>query len=74
RKYYVVSAGRRTGVFDSWPYVQSLTSGVSGNCQKSYTTYEEAVSVYQHLKANGLVRVIRNRGDESFFGSIEDAM
>ncbi|KAI0245297.1 hypothetical protein BJV78DRAFT_1139590, partial [Lactifluus subvellereus] len=75
RKYYVISAGKRTGVFDSWlPYVQSLTSGVSGNCQKSYTTYDEACDVYQDLKAQGLVRIVRNCGDEDIFGLLEDAM
>lgn len=94
RKYYVVSAGKCTGVFDSWlystsyilistiylfqllnrPYVQSITSGVSGNCQKSYTTYDEAWEVYQDLKASGLVRIIRNRGDEDLFGPVEDAI
>ncbi|KAF8501151.1 hypothetical protein F5888DRAFT_1632916 [Russula emetica] len=58
QKYYVVSAGKRTGVFDSWlPYVQSLTSGVSGNCQKSYATYDKAHDVYQDLKESGLLRI-----------------
>lgn len=91
KKYYVVSAGKRTGVFDSWyvplpcifpmdwqflnrPYVQSLISGVSGNCQKSYATYDEALDVYHDLKAQGLVKIIRDRGDDSFFGPVENAV
>jgi hypothetical protein len=61
-------------LFRNRPYVQSLTSGVSGNCQKSYPTYDEALDVYQDLKARGLIRIIRNRGDESLFGPVEDAM
>lgn len=56
------------------PYVQSLTSGVSGNCHKSYVTHDEALRVYQEMKAKGLVRVIRDPGDEYHFGSIEDAV
>lgn len=58
----------------SRPYVHSLTSGVSGSCQKSYVTYDEALGVYRDLKANGLIRVVRDRGDESVFGPIEDAV
>jgi hypothetical protein len=56
------------------PHVQSLTSGVSGSCQKSYATYSEAFTIYQELKAKGLVRIIRDPGDEIFFGHTEDAM
>jgi len=56
------------------PYVQSLTSGASGSCQKSYSTYDEALSIYQGIKAKGLVRIIRDPGDEVFFGRIEDAI
>jgi Caulimovirus viroplasmin len=95
KKYYVVSVGKCTGVFNNWftlyfflsrlthdsflfdlnrPYVQSLTSGVTGGCQKSYPTYNEALSVYREIKGKGLVQIIRDPGDEIFFGSIEDAM
>jgi hypothetical protein len=47
---------------------------VSGNCQKSYTTYAEALSVYAHLKESRLVRVVRKPGDEALFGPDEEAM
>lgn len=56
------------------PYVQSITSGVSGNCQKSYPTYDEALEDYLDLKARGLIRIVRNRGDENVFGPIENAV
>jgi hypothetical protein len=56
------------------PYVQSLTFRVSGNCQKSYTMYDEALGVYQDLKVNNLVRIVRNYGDKNIFGLVEDAM
>ena len=36
--------------------------------------YNEALDVYRELKANGIVRIIRNRGDEALFGPVEDAM
>ena len=91
RKYYVVSVGKRTGVFDNWsvllsylllrdlfifirPYVHKLTSGVSGSCQKSYATYDEARGVYLDLKEQGLVRVVRDPGDDVAFGLLEDAV
>jgi hypothetical protein len=56
------------------PYVHSLTSRVSGSCQKSYTTYDEALDVYRDLKACGIVRVVREPGDEITFGPIEEAV
>ncbi|KAN0113382.1 hypothetical protein V8E52_007783 [Russula decolorans] len=34
----------------------------------------EALSVYQNIKAKGLVWIIRDPGDETFFGCIEDAI
>ncbi|KAH9956389.1 hypothetical protein BGW80DRAFT_1130732, partial [Lactifluus volemus] len=75
KKYYVVSAGKRTGVFDSWLYLIFLSYyDLSRNCQKSYATYDEALGVYQDLKVNGLVRIVRNRGDENIFGPVEDAV
>jgi hypothetical protein len=92
RKFYVVSVGKCTGVFDSWyvfpfhfsdrcdvfvfirPVVHQYTSGVPGNCQKSYTTYHEAMGVYQDLKEKGLVRVVRTRGDDVTLGALEDAI
>lgn len=95
KKYYVVSVGKCTGVFDSWhvkrflsyrsfvliiysglnrPLVQSYTSGVSGSCQKSYSTYEEAFEVYEDLKEKNLLQVLRVPGDEAIFGRIEDSM
>jgi hypothetical protein len=61
-------------MFQNRPYVQSLTFGVSGSCQKSYATYNEALNIYQELKASGLVRIARNCGDENFFGPVEDAI
>jgi hypothetical protein len=56
------------------PYVQSLTSGVRGSCQKSYPSYYEAVKSYNDLKEAGLVRVVRNPEDEILYGSLEDAL
>jgi len=74
KKYYVVTRGKCTGVFNSWPYVQALIHGMSGNCHKSYPTYEEACRAYQDAKGKGLVEIIRHCGDEERFGSDEMAM
>lgn len=56
------------------PYVQSLTSGVSGNCHVSYISYSEAFASYMDLKARGLVKIVRMRGDERRFGPLKEAM
>ncbi|KAM6497207.1 hypothetical protein JOM56_007680, partial [Amanita muscaria] len=74
KKYYVVSAGKCTGVYDNWHVVQNLTSGVSGNCQQSYRTYAEALEIYSDLKARGLVKIVRNHRDEHVFGPANEAM
>jgi len=36
--------------------------------------YNEALNVYKDLKASGLIRIIRNYGDDIFFGPVEDAI
>ena len=54
--------------------VQSMTSGVSGNCHVSFTSYEEALSSYNDLKAKGRVRVVRMYGDEKEFGPLSEAI
>ncbi|KAF8483376.1 hypothetical protein DFH94DRAFT_679922 [Russula ochroleuca] len=74
QKFYIVFVGKCTGIFDDWPLVSSITSGVSGNCHKSYRTYNEAVNAYRDLKARGLVRVVRNPGDDAIFGPTESLM
>jgi hypothetical protein len=56
------------------PYVQSLTSGVKGSCQKSYSTYYEALGSYNNLKESGLVRVVRNPEDEILYGPLDEAV
>lgn len=55
-------------------HIHKYMSRVSGNCQKSYTTFGEASEIYRNLKANGLVRIIREPGDENFFGPLDEAI
>ncbi|KAM6491451.1 hypothetical protein JOM56_013020 [Amanita muscaria] len=74
-KWYVVYVGRRTGVFDNWPYAQRLTSGVPGNCHVSFVSKDEAIAAYNSMKEAGLVSVCRCAGDsDKVFGAIETAM
>lgn len=61
-------------LISSRPYTHSLTSGVAGNCFKSYQTYEEAWEVYLDLKKKGVLKVVRNVGDDVVFGSLENAI
>jgi hypothetical protein len=56
------------------PYVQALINGVSGNCHKSFPTYDEACRAFQDAKGKGLVEIISHRGDEERFRSDESAM
>lgn len=46
KKYYVVWAGRETGVFDNWPYTKRLVDGFAGARYKSFPTKAEADAAF----------------------------
>ncbi|KAF8335186.1 hypothetical protein F5887DRAFT_892160 [Amanita rubescens] len=74
KKYYVVTVGRRCGVFSSWPYVNSLVYGIPGNTFIGFYTYNEAIQEYNNAKEAGIVEVVRDDEDDLIFGPIEDAI
>ncbi|KAM6500770.1 hypothetical protein JOM56_003784 [Amanita muscaria] len=72
KKYFVVTIGRKTGVFDDW-HVCFLSSQMVPN--HLYRTCEEATAVYLECKRKGLVRVSHLPGDnENVFGPESEAM
>ncbi|KIJ91184.1 hypothetical protein K443DRAFT_78882, partial [Laccaria amethystina LaAM-08-1] len=74
-KYYVVTIGKCTGIFwEEWDKVTPFICGVSGARHKGFATHEQAAKFYLHAKENGLVSVVRDPGDEEFFGPLPDAM
>ncbi|KIM35206.1 hypothetical protein M413DRAFT_42320, partial [Hebeloma cylindrosporum] len=75
KKYYVITIGKCTGVFwDEWDRVSSLIKRVPGARYKGFSTRNEAVEYYLDAKNKGLVRVVRDPGDDALFGPIRDAM
>lgn len=46
KKYYVVWAGRETGVFDNWPHTKRLVDGFAGARYKSFPTKAEADAAF----------------------------
>lgn len=46
KKYYVVWAGRKTGVFDSWAECERQTKGFQGASFKSFASLEEAQQAF----------------------------
>lgn len=44
--WYVVHAGRRTGVFSTWDACHAQVDGFRGACYKKYKTREEAVAAF----------------------------
>lgn len=44
--------------------VQDLTNGISGHCQKSYRTYDEALASYSSAYHKGTVKVIVKPGSQ----------
>lgn len=46
KKFYVVWAGRETGVFDNWPYTKSLIDHFAGAKYKSFPTEAEAIKAF----------------------------
>ncbi|KAH9914761.1 uncharacterized protein BXZ73DRAFT_81539 [Epithele typhae] len=56
--WYVVTVGRRVGVFDSWEECNDATNGVPHNCHKKYTSRREAVARYFNAREAGRVNVV----------------
>jgi hypothetical protein len=54
--------------------VLPFISGVPGARFKGFSTHEKAAAFYSDAKDNRLVKVIRNPGDEEFFGALHVAM
>jgi hypothetical protein len=52
------------------PYI----SGVTGARYKGFTTHEQAARFYLDAKQSSLVSVVRDPGDDEFFGPLRDAM
>ncbi len=48
KKYYVVWKGHRPGVYDSWAACNQQIIGYKGAQYKSFKTYAEAMSAYEH--------------------------
>ena len=55
-------------------YVKTLVDGVSGATFTGFKVYDDAVEDYFEAKAAGLVRVVRNPGDERVFGPLSLAI
>ncbi|KAH8827992.1 hypothetical protein DL96DRAFT_1132024 [Flagelloscypha sp. PMI_526] len=62
KNFYVVTRGRQVGLFQSWPEVQPLVSGVENAAHQGYKTFEEADRVFQTCLLNGTVQIIHPDG------------
>jgi len=51
-----------------------LIDGVSGARFKGFSTHEKAAAFYMNAKENGLVKVLRNPGDDVLIGPLHEAM
>ncbi|PIL33448.1 hypothetical protein GSI_04071 [Ganoderma sinense ZZ0214-1] len=58
-KWYVVTKGRRVGVWTSWTQMSPYVTGVQANCHQSFASREEALKRYCGAKERGLVAVIK---------------
>lgn len=74
RKFYSVTIGKRCGVFDKWSYAKTLVDGVSKATFTGFKVYDDAVKDYFEAKAAGLVRVVRDPGDELIYGPLSKAV
>ena len=55
-KYYVVWAGRETGIFTSWPQTKALVDGFAGARYKSFKTQAEAEAAFGAGNSNKATR------------------
>ncbi|MGC3980028.1 MAG: ribonuclease H family protein [Steroidobacteraceae bacterium] len=56
QKYYVVWAGRRTGVFDNWPATLASVDKFAGAKYKSFATRAEAEQAFSDSSSTHIVR------------------
>ncbi|QLE85846.1 ribonuclease HI [Shewanella sp. Scap07] len=50
-KYYVIWAGRQTGIFTDWPTAKAQVDGFAGARYKSFKSREEAEAAFKHRPA-----------------------
>ncbi|AGK54212.1 ribonuclease H1 domain-containing protein [Bacillus sp. 1NLA3E] len=65
KKYYVVWAGRNTGVFRSWADCEKQTKGFQGASFKSFPSLEEANQAYSNGKPNYSFSKVKNATKKS---------
>lgn len=63
KKYYVIWKGEKTGVFDNWPTVQSLTSGRNDAQYMGFTSKTEAEAAFQSTYSKALMKRSLKSGD-----------
>ncbi|KAG0699332.1 hypothetical protein DFH29DRAFT_766188, partial [Suillus ampliporus] len=54
--YWVITVGQEVGVFYHWADVAERTNFISGNVQKSYPSFQQALEVYTVKYNEGRVR------------------
>ncbi len=57
-RWYVVTAGRRVGIWRDWLHMSDFVNRVPGNAHKSFATRAEAEQHYFTAKNEGRVEVI----------------
>lgn len=62
KKHYVVWKGEKTGVFDSWPMVQSLTAGRSDAQYMGFPSKEEAEQAFASTYTKALMQRSLKKG------------
>jgi ribonuclease HI len=61
KKYYVVWAGRKTGIFDSWAECEKQTKGYQGASFKSFPSLQEAKQAYTGGKTSISKNTVQNK-------------
>ncbi|KAG0701650.1 hypothetical protein DFH29DRAFT_775179, partial [Suillus ampliporus] len=54
--YWVITVGQEVGVFYHWADVTEQTNFISGNIQKSYPSFQQALEAYTIKYNEGRVR------------------
>lgn len=63
KKHYVIWKGEKTGVFDSWPMVQSLTAGRSDAQYMGFPSKEEAEQAFASTYTKALMQRSLKKGN-----------
>ena len=65
KNYYVVTSGRKCGIFRNWHSVQMSVNKYSGQCYKGFATIGEALAFWRESHGDNTPEIFDDVNEES---------